>query len=79
MYIKDFLKDYRQSSRKVGPTIADDIKVAAIYSIIFHYNYVFYIWRFKNWQFGLGAIGALTHDGNNSRMSLYFMDLCLSH
>jgi len=61
---KDFLNDYRQSSRKVGPTIADDIKVAAIYSIIFSLLIMFfYIFvRFKNWQFGLGAIGALAHD-----------------
>ena len=33
--IDKFLSDYRQSSRKVGPTIADDIKVAALYAIIF--------------------------------------------
>ncbi len=60
----DFIHDYRQSSRKVGPTIADDIKVAAIYSIIFSLLIMFfYIFvRFKNWQFGLGAIGALAHD-----------------
>lgn len=61
---KDFIHDYRQSSRKVGPTIADDIKVAAIYSIIFSLLIMFfYIFvRFKNWQFGLGAIAALAHD-----------------
>ncbi len=61
---KEFIHDYRQSSRKVGPTIADDIKVAAIYSIIFSLLIMFfYIFvRFKNWQFGLGAIGALAHD-----------------
>lgn len=61
---KEFLTDYRQSSRKVGPTIADDIKVAAIYSIIFSLLIMFfYIFvRFKNWQFGLGAIAALAHD-----------------
>ncbi len=61
---KEFIHDYRQSSRKVGPTIADDIKVAAIYSIIFSLLIMFfYIFvRFKNWQFGLGAIAALAHD-----------------
>ncbi|MCF6240319.1 MAG: protein translocase subunit SecDF [Bacteroidales bacterium] len=61
---KDFIHDYRQSSRKVGPTIADDIKVAAIYSIVFSLLIMFfYIFvRFKNWQFGLGAIAALAHD-----------------
>ena len=30
-----FLSDYRESSHKVGPTIADDIKVAALWAIIF--------------------------------------------
>jgi len=59
-----FISDYRQSSRKVGPTIADDIKIAAIYSIIFSLIIMFvYIFvRFKNWQFGIGAIVALAHD-----------------
>ncbi len=59
-----FINEYRQSSRKVGPTIADDIKVAAVYSIVFSLLIMFiYIFvRFKNWQFGVGAIAALTHD-----------------
>ena len=59
-----FINDYRQSSRKVGPTIADDIKIAAVYSIIFSLIMMFlYIFiRFRNWQFGIGAIAALAHD-----------------
>ncbi len=59
-----FITDYRQSSRKVGPTIADDIKVAAIWSIIFSLliMFVYMFIRFKNWQFGLGAFAALVHD-----------------
>ena len=62
--IDKFLSDYRQSSRKVGPTIADDIKVAALYAIIFSLLAIFlYIFiRFRNWQFGLGALAALSHD-----------------
>lgn len=60
----EFLSDYRMSSQKVGPTIADDIKVSAVYSIIFSLVIIFlYILiRFKNWQFGLGALAALIHD-----------------
>jgi len=60
----EFIKDYRQSSRKVGPTIADDIKVAAVYSIVFSLliMFIYMFIRFKNWQFGLGAFAALVHD-----------------
>jgi SecD/SecF fusion protein len=60
----DFIKDYRQSSRKVGPTIADDIKVAAVWSILFSLliMFIYMFIRFKNWQFGLGAFAALVHD-----------------
>jgi SecD/SecF fusion protein len=51
-------------SRVVGPTIADDIKTGAIYSIIFSLIVVFlYILvRFRKWQFSLGAVAALLHD-----------------
>ncbi|MDF1546541.1 MAG: protein translocase subunit SecDF [Bacteroidales bacterium] len=60
----DFIKNYRQSSRKVGPTIADDIKVGAVYAILFSLiiMFIYMFIRFKNWQFGLGAFGALVHD-----------------
>lgn len=53
-----------QSSQKVGPTVANDIKVSAVYSIlialliIFFYIYI----RFRKWQYSLGAIFALAHD-----------------
>ena len=59
-----FLSDYRESSHKVGPTIADDIKVAALWAIFFSLLAIFlYIFiRFRNWQFGLGALAALAHD-----------------
>ncbi len=59
-----FIHDYRMSSQKVGPTIADDIKVAAVWAILFSLLVIFlYILvRFKNWQYGLGALAALMHD-----------------
>jgi len=59
-----FLEVNRRSSQKVGPTIADDIKVSAVYSIFFALALIFlYIFaRFRNWQFGLGAVASLAHD-----------------
>ena len=52
------------SSQKVGPTIADDIKRAAVWSTLFGLLVVFLyiLMRFKKWQFGLGALVALFHD-----------------
>ncbi len=52
------------SSQKVGPTIADDIKTAAVWSIIFSLIVIFLyiVFRFRKWQFGLGALVAMFHD-----------------
>ena len=52
------------SSQKVGATIADDIKDAALWSVIFSFIVIFlYILvRFRKWQFSLGAVVALAHD-----------------
>lgn len=51
-------------SEKVGATIAHDLIkasfIAVILSLIGMFVYIFI--RFKKWQFGLGAIIALTHD-----------------
>jgi SecD/SecF fusion protein len=59
-----FMSEYRQSSETVGPTIADDIKVKAAWaiglSLVIIFLYI--LLRFRNWQFGLGAIVALIHD-----------------
>jgi len=54
----------KMSSQKVGPTIADDIKVDAVWAILFSLIVIFlYILiRFRNWQYGLGALAALVHD-----------------
>ncbi len=59
-----FMNDYRQSSQKVGPTIADDIKIQAIWAILFALVaiFVYILIRFRNWQYGLGAVAALIHD-----------------
>ena len=60
----DFLENNRKMSQKVGPTIADDIRKSAVWSILFALIVIFlYIMvRFSNWQYGLGAIAALAHD-----------------
>jgi SecD/SecF fusion protein len=52
------------SSQKVGPTIADDIKRDSFMSIIFSLIIIFLyiVFRFKKWQFGMGALVALFHD-----------------
>jgi SecD/SecF fusion protein len=59
-----FLSDYRISSETVGPTIASDIKSKAVWavimSVILMFVYIFI--RFRNWQYGMGAIVALVHD-----------------
>lgn len=54
----------RMSSQKVGPTIADDIKSSAMIAlglaILGIFLYIFF--RFRKWQFGMGATLALVHD-----------------
>ena len=52
------------SSSKVGATIADDIKNSSYKSAIIALIciFVYIVFRFRKWQFGLGAIVALFHD-----------------
>jgi len=64
--LDDFMngQDYIISSHKVGPTIADDIKRTAVL-VIFASLLIIFLYilaRFRNWQFGLGALAALVHD-----------------
>ena len=59
-----FLSKYRRSSETVGPTIAADMKTRAYWavgiSLIIMFLYIFM--RFRNWQYGLGALVSLAHD-----------------
>ena len=59
-----FLSDYRKSSEMVGPTIASDLKAKAVWAVLLSLVFMFfYIYlRFRNWQYGLGAMVALAHD-----------------
>ena len=61
---EEFLSDYRMSSLTVGPTIADDIKVRAVWVILLSlfFMFIYIVIRFRNWQFGMGAVVALLHD-----------------
>jgi len=51
-------------SKKVGPTIADDIKKNAVWAILGSLLVVFLyiLLRFRKWQFSLGAVVAVFHD-----------------
>jgi len=61
---EEFLAKYRVSSETIGPTIASDTKRRAIWavglSLVIMFFYI--LLRFKNWQYGLGAVVALAHD-----------------
>ena len=52
------------SSQLVGPTIADDIKKSAVWSILFSLMliFIYILIRFKKWQYSLGAVLAVFHD-----------------
>jgi len=52
------------SQQKVGPTIANDIKTSAVYSVIFAILVIslYILIRFRKWQFSLGALIATAHD-----------------
>ena len=63
--LEEFTSDYQLSSQKVGPTISDDIRKDSVIAISFALIIIFlYILiRFTNWQYGLGAVASLMHDG----------------
>jgi SecD/SecF fusion protein len=52
------------SSQKVGPTVADDVRMSGLYSVFFALIGIFlYIWfRFRRWTYSLGGIVSLAHD-----------------
>ena len=65
-----FIDDYehkvagRMESYKVSPTIADDIKKASFWVVLGSLVVVFLyiLFRFRKWQFSLGAVAAVFHD-----------------
>ena len=52
------------TSQKVGPTIADDVRQSALWSVLFGcaLMFLYILVRFRKWQYGLGATVALLHD-----------------
>ena len=54
----------KMSSSKVSPTIADDIQKASVWAVLGSLVVVFLyiLFRFKKWQFSLGAVAAVFHD-----------------
>ena len=50
--------------RKVGPTIASDIKNRAVWAVLLGITvvFVYILIRFRRWQFGIAAVVALAHD-----------------
>ncbi|MDQ6755464.1 MAG: protein translocase subunit SecF, partial [Bacteroidota bacterium] len=61
---ESFLKNNKQASQVVQPTISDDLKQGAIKATIFAIVAIFlYIFiRFRDWRYSLGTIIALLHD-----------------
>ncbi len=59
-----FQEKYKQSSQTVGPTIAYDIKIQAMYAVLLAliFMFLYIMLRFRSWRFGFGAVAALIHD-----------------
>lgn len=53
-----------ESQQKVGPTIANDLKSSAIWTVLFAIVVIaaYILIRFRKWQFSLGAMIATAHD-----------------
>ncbi|MDD2386361.1 MAG: protein translocase subunit SecDF, partial [Bacteroidales bacterium] len=62
--LDEFYTDYRQTSQKVGPTVADDIKSKSIIAITLGLivMFLYILVRFRKWQYSLGALISLIHD-----------------
>ncbi|HUS03124.1 MAG TPA: protein translocase subunit SecDF [Chitinophagaceae bacterium] len=59
-----FIKNHKQASQVVQPTISDDLKKGAVQATIFAIlAIILYIFiRFRDWRYSLGTIIALLHD-----------------
>ncbi|MFI5128354.1 MAG: protein translocase subunit SecDF [Chitinophagales bacterium] len=61
---QQFDANYKQGSKKVLPTISDDLKKGAVKATLFAILVIFlYIFiRFRDWRYSVGTIIALLHD-----------------
>jgi SecD/SecF fusion protein len=59
-----FVNNNIMNSQKVGPTVADDVKKAAVWAVFFAIIIIglYILIRFKNVAFSVGTIAALAHD-----------------
>ncbi|NPA34247.1 MAG: protein translocase subunit SecDF [Chlorobi bacterium] len=59
-----FIRTHVVSIQKIGPVIAEEIRqdaiIAGILGLLLMFGYI--ALRFRNWQFGVGAVAALAHD-----------------
>jgi len=62
--LEEFSEDHILSSGKVGPTIADDIKRAAVWAVLFAIIAIglYILLRFRYVNYSVGATVGLTHD-----------------
>ena len=62
--LDQFSSDYIVSSQKVGPSIADDIKTSAVWSILFAVlaMFIYILIRFRDISFSVGTAIGLVHD-----------------
>lgn len=62
--MEEFYNDYRQTSQKVGPTVADDIVSKSVIAIVIALllMFLYILVRFSKWQYSMGATAALIHD-----------------
>ncbi len=62
--LNEFVKENLVNTQKVGPTIADDIKVSSVWAVLISLLLVsIYIFiRFSDFGFSLGAMASLAHD-----------------
>ena len=53
-----------KDAQKIGPTMANDIKTSAVYAVLLAIIavFIYIVIRFRNVQFGLAAVIALSHD-----------------
>jgi SecD/SecF fusion protein len=60
----EFVNKYIQSSQKVGPTIADDIKTGAVWAVLLSVLGIglYILLRFKDISYSVGSIAALAAD-----------------
>jgi len=53
-----------EESQMIAPTISSDLRTSSFYAIVFSLVIIFLyiVFRFRKWQYGLGALIAMAHD-----------------